>query len=820
MLNVKSFFQKILKYKNTFIQFILLLLILGLIYKGHLLNLKTHILFGLIDVPLNMYFLEWASKYVLNDVSSYINSIYSLPISYPYQNSLAFSDNLFGNLFIFLPLYFFSDNSIYSYNLWILISHGLNFFAMIFFLKRTKLIEYKSDYYLLVLTTLGGVIFAFSLPAITLLGGHYQLLPMFFIPICIYFYERIWFENSIKSHILFALSFSIQFYLGIQLGFLLVILLIAMTPVYYINAQVRVKEILKNSFYNITIITLFVGILLYPYLLSAQLTGYRNFTFDILPNIPSITDFFTTEMSYNFNNWISLYGGKHHEKAIFLGYGILFLLIVFFINKLTFNKKLFTFHFYENTKQINYLFLGLIFVSLFLIYESHIFQLFFKFIPGFNSIRTPGRFVLIVAFIFAILITIRLSKINISKLNIIVIIFYSLFFIEMYSISIKEYNYKAILSSKVQIKDYQKYFSGPSIVLPLYPMPVYDYMSSLLVRMINYSFYTPILNIYSGYFPTFNDEISKQYTQIKNDEEFNLFIDRIYKLGFHNIIVDKTEHLNENLNLPMILKNSNNVTLSFEDNKISIWSLNKKLPIYYPSLNNSLKDKKDYFEPKRIIKLKNNKLGINGKIKNDNSIIGVVQKKEKIEYSLLMSNDNKYYEKVDCKFMLDSIVDSYSDFNCILNDDYNKNELYFKNMGENKVYKVGLQTPNTKPLKDFKMNIEVLSVDKIENDSFNIKIKLTNLGDEIWNAGYVGANGLAVSYSIENEQQKIKIGYDSRIYLPYDINSKESVEMDIPIKHLEKGINKINFSMVQELVAWFHERESNVKKMEIEVNEY
>lgn len=676
MLPNKSFFSKYLLF---FMQIFLFLLIIVFIYKKHLLNLSTNILFNFQDPSLNMYFLEWGAKYLLGEIPNYIHSIYSLPVAYPYQNSLAFSDNLFGNLVIFLPLYAATKNNILSYNLWILISHGLNFFAIIFFLTKTQLIYYRTSSHKFILSTIGGIIFAFSLPAITLLGAHFQLIGMFFIPITVYFYEQIWLKNSITNHILFALSLSIQFYLAVHLGFFLLVLLLSLTPMYYANQRVEFNFILKKIPYSFLIVLVLVGGLLYPYLISAKLTGYRGFS-DVSANIPSITNFFTTEISYNLNNWLSIDSSKHHEKAIFLGVAPFFLLCMLLIKKISLTKRQFTISFNDNT-EIRYALYALIFLSLFIVQESQIFRIFFSLVPGFNAIRTPGRFILVVAFVFALLVALKFSKIRLFKLYTIAILFITIFLVETYSITINSQNYKEKLLRENKVQIYRQHIKGPSIVLPLFPMPVGEFYNDMILKMMNYSFYSPILNIYSGHFPQFNDRISKQYNNIKNEKDLEHFIKRIRKLGFFNIVLDQEVHTNSNANVEKPLEKNKQVVKIFNDNKISAWVLRNKLSIYYPSLNNSLKEKEEnYFQP-TTAKISRKRIVFKGRIIDDFSIVGVVQKKEKIPYPFWLSFDGEHFEKKVCYLSLDRLVDAYDDFECVLREKVQKNsEIFFKNI--------------------------------------------------------------------------------------------------------------------------------------------
>ena len=93
---------------------IIFLVFLTLLYKDFLLHLNNRILFNNGDPVLNLYFLKWGADYILGNVNG--SSIFNLPLAFPFQHSLAFSDNLFGNQIIFLPYYFATEKPLLSFN--------------------------------------------------------------------------------------------------------------------------------------------------------------------------------------------------------------------------------------------------------------------------------------------------------------------------------------------------------------------------------------------------------------------------------------------------------------------------------------------------------------------------------------------------------------------------------------------------------------------------------------------------------------------------------------------------------------------------------
>jgi len=214
------------KLRLTYLFSILLgFILIVFLFKSFLLNLNNSILYNQGDPALNLYFLKWGADYILGNVSG--NSIFNLPVAYPFQNSLAMSDNLFGNQIIFLPLYLIIDNPLLVFNIWIIITMIMNYLFMYIYFRQSKLIN--SNFYL---ANIGATIFTFSLPSFDLLGGHLQLLLLYFIPISLLLLEKAMTSLKIKYFIFFGLAVSFQFYLGIQTGFILLILLIFILPVY------------------------------------------------------------------------------------------------------------------------------------------------------------------------------------------------------------------------------------------------------------------------------------------------------------------------------------------------------------------------------------------------------------------------------------------------------------------------------------------------------------------------------------------------------------------------------------------------------------
>lgn len=739
---------------------LIFVILIALLYKNFLFHLDTRLLFNNGDPVLNLYFLKWGSDYILGNINIVTESIFNLPIAFPFQNSLAFSDNLFGNQVIFLSYYVFTDNPLLAFNLWILTTYFLNYYLMFYYLKNSRFIDTTSNK---LVPIIGASIFTFSIPSFDLLGGHLQLISLYFIPISLLLLEKLMISGKIKYFILFGLAISFQFYLGIQTGFILLVLLMLLVPVYYIYLVNNKKMFFSKIWISALTFIVPTVILLMPYLQVSNLTGHRTYA-EVRNFIPSISNFFSTGIG---------------EKAIFVGFPV-FLLFISTI-------------YLMQTKKSKILLLVVVLSFLFFLKEPHIFKLFFTYIPGFDSIRTPGRFIFVSIAAITIFISVVLSNIEFKKLKYIFLVFIVGLATSLYQKNVPSMAYK-YFENPITPKALEIINHESTLILPLYEVKIPE-LFDIIKRMKNVDMQFPILDIYSGFNPTFVSEIESQYvnkdTSISESEEF---LERIKKLGFRNILLEK-EKIVQN-NIVEVLHKEKQFQKVYEDSKLILYSCTNVKKTFL-SLNEALKNVPWSFKVKGFKSRKNKTIFV-GQLAGQ-KLSGVVQKKEQIATSVKI--DGKVYP---CQLQLDKIEDSFSTFECISEKSYSE------------------FLPMDKALKNPKVKYEI---EKLYNDkTHSIRLKVTNVGTEKWLAGHNGKYGLALSYMLENKANGIKTGYNNRFYLPYNIKPGESFEITIPIKKLYNGENILTFSMVQELVAWFHDKGNiplvvKIEKKGIKINE-
>ena len=733
---------------NKIIPTLIFLVLISLFYKDFIFNLNTKILFNDGDPALNLYFLKWGADYILGQVSW--NSVYNLPVAFPFQNSLAFSDNLFGNQMVFLPYYVLTNNPLLSFNLWIITSYFLNYILMYLYIKNSKFISTRERFYIPII---GASIFTFSLPSLDLLGGHLQLLSLYLIPISLFILEKLLSTLKVRYFILFGFSISYQFYIGVQTGFILLVLLMLITPVYYIYLLDNKVLFFKRIWISIITFSIPTIVLLIPYLYTSKLTGHRTYG-EVLTFIPSFNDLFVINIG---------------EKAIFIGFPILLLFVIAILLMKT-NK--------------NKLILGIVILSfLFFLKEPHIFKFFFTYIPGFDSIRTPGRFILVSITLISMFIVLVLSTLELKKIRYIFFIFMAGLSITLFQINVPSLKYiyqNNLIDKKVlSIINHEA-----TLIFPLYEFKAPE-IFDIIRRMKDVNCQFPILDIYSGFNPTFVSEIELEYVNSQSDFILtNKLFQRMQKLGFKYILLEKDKFIHANIF--QALNQERKFQKVYENKKVILYSYAESMKTTF-SLNERLKNSlwkfvvTGYTNSDRTVFL--------GRLKGEH-LSGVIQTKEEIPIKVEVNNKN-----YPCMLKLDKIKDSFSSFTCV------SDMIYPEFMSMNKV----LVNPQVK----------YQLITPYNQKTNSVVLKVTNTGRETWLAGFNGKYGLALSYKVENKSINIQRGYNKRIYLPYSIDAGKSFEIEIVIDNLNIGENIVTFSMVQELVTWFHDQGNKTLSIQV-----
>ncbi len=129
-----------------------------------------------------------------------------------------------------------------------------------------------------------------------------------------------------------------------------------------------------------------------------------------------------------------------------------------------------------------------------------------------------------------------------------------------------------------------------------------------------------------------------------------------------------------------------------------------------------------------------------------------------------------------------------------------------KEVSLHNVYLDSIKTVSNHALEDFKFQIKATIPTIVKKNEIRIPLFITNTSTNLWAALYQGKYGIAISYRVLNKDNNYSANFDARINLCKDLSPNDTMQQYITIKGLKNGGNIIEFTMVQELVAWFHDK--------------
>lgn len=350
------------------------------------------------DARFNNYILEHGFQYFTGKLDSY----WTAPFMFPYQNNIAFSDNLLGSLPLYIIARLAGFDKETSFQVWILLLFVLNFITTFWVLNKWL----KNN----LLACSGAYIFAFS---IMLVGNIYnvQTLPRFILPFLFYWLWMYLTTNKLNYFIGLVFGLVYQFYCGIYLGFLsFYVLLFFLLSYLIIN---RTKFVFFNNriaFFKVLFVAFLGGLailpLMLPYYEHSKAHGLRTFE-EVVNTIPQIQSYFFTDSSSMLWGDLSEHGKNMNDwwcHFLFVGIvpwiSILLAPVVLFSNKVA----------KENKKMLSVFLLGL---GLCLLFSTNfngttLYKLIY-YIPGFSSMRSVNRIINTELFLF-ILVTVIVFK--------------------------------------------------------------------------------------------------------------------------------------------------------------------------------------------------------------------------------------------------------------------------------------------------------------------------------------------------------------------------------------------------------------------------
>lgn len=260
------------------------------------------------DPLLNTWILSWVQKQLFSNPLK----LFDANIFYPLSNTLSFSELLFPQAILSLPIYYLSKNPILSYNFVFLLSYFLCAYAM--FLLVRHLTENA------VAGIASGVIFAFNAYHLDH-TPHVQLISSCLIPFSFLFLHKFFENKNVKNSLLFSFLFTLQALACIYYGLFFLSILIIILPTILI---LYFREIKVSFLFKLAIPLIFSGSILFIFFLPYN-SLFKSFGFkrSLAEGAELINYLGTSSTNVFLGEKLSAFGD--HESRLFPGIAVLLL---------------------------------------------------------------------------------------------------------------------------------------------------------------------------------------------------------------------------------------------------------------------------------------------------------------------------------------------------------------------------------------------------------------------------------------------------------------------------------------------------------------
>ncbi|MFH2067800.1 MAG: hypothetical protein ABIK15_21530 [Pseudomonadota bacterium] len=329
-------------------------------------------------------------------------SVWDAPIFYPVRNALAFSETLFGNLWLTVPIQYITDNPVFATNMLLFSSFILSSYC-VFLLVRDVTGSFWAG-------LISGIIFSFN-PYRWGHAGHLQLLPMYWSALSLFFANRFLRSSQKRYFILMLICIWIQYYASVYLGTMLLTMLIVLFMIFvmgelekgnrlkFITDRQNLILFVGGAFCSVLVL-LCIGL---PYVETAKVWGFfRSLSDNTTYSAEPIS--FLLRPSYGFANYDWMYSIMEErirsgEGGVFLGVIPMLLIVfsLFFYRKLKCNISREEGMLFRRYAWCTLL-MGVFTLGPYLIFlnsETGIplpYQLVYYLVPGAKAMRVPARF--------------------------------------------------------------------------------------------------------------------------------------------------------------------------------------------------------------------------------------------------------------------------------------------------------------------------------------------------------------------------------------------------------------------------------------------
>ena len=388
----------------------------------------------------------WAVQWNIHKLSTSLGQYFDANIFYPYTNTFAYHDHMFGLGLLGWPVHLLAHNPILTYNVLLMLSFLLSAYAMYWLAKSVCHSEYAA--------WIAGLLFGF-LPYRFAHLDHLNLLSIQWLPICLLFFTRVLFSRTgtlgrerIFRNLLSLIGFWLCFLLQVLTSFNYLFMLAFAIGVYGFAVVVLQLFLYRRVLVSTRMMVFFVlgaclvGLALMPFGLP-YLRANRDMGFERTQDeVQALSAQPQNYLAAPRNNW--LYGGVTRrfqsasspfprEQVLFPGIISVLLACVGLagqIRKFTRSCRhqqlaymiLGSGNTFKNFTIIKIAFLVLCIVAVILSFGPSIeilgkhltlpYAWLYQFIPGFKSMRVPARFGLLAACALSMLAAIGVTYLH------------------------------------------------------------------------------------------------------------------------------------------------------------------------------------------------------------------------------------------------------------------------------------------------------------------------------------------------------------------------------------------------------------------------
>jgi hypothetical protein len=377
---------------------------LGLAVAVFLVGLVLFFKFGAVpgdlgDARFNMYVLEHGHRWLMRLDQSF----WSAPFFYPAQNVIAYSDNHLGSLLAYSLFRILGANRETAFQLWAITIFLLNYFVTYAVVQRQKFSQ------------IGAIVCAYLFTFSMIMAAqmsHLQLAPRFMVPVAFWMIARFLETGSTKHLSLSLAACAFQVYLGIYIGYFLLISLIPFlalmillkrrwTAIRFFFIRVGIPGLLRRGLAYACSGLAFGAVLLpiaVPYYQAQQEIGGRSWE-ELVPLLPRWQSYLYAPESILWGRILRFGDGltMAHEHALFFGFlplvGIFLFVFLIWNRKATFTGS-----------EVGIAMLGaLLVLVVFTFYFSgfSFYRFAWTFLPGAGGIRGVTRIALVLVYFVA-----------------------------------------------------------------------------------------------------------------------------------------------------------------------------------------------------------------------------------------------------------------------------------------------------------------------------------------------------------------------------------------------------------------------------------